>query len=124
MKGDGKMAICKPKKGLQLLLKHEDYQGEVEVTVKHVWDIMGVRASSGVLVPNVHGSEDEVTRVAQEAFGFNTAHPVSVEWKLVPARTKIKAVNAVKVLEGLGIDSERILDDLEAQRKEEEEKKE
>lgn len=105
------MADFKPKPAIKILLKSIEYQKEKDVTSTKLWDIVEEvqigqsQTKDEVLVPNVFGTNDEVTRLAQEAFGMAVWNEPGKKWKLVPSKIKVKAISAVEILSDLNIET-------------------
>lgn len=103
------MLDFKPKSAIKILLKSEEYQKSKEVTSSNLWDILeevsvgNSRTENRVLVANVFGSNDEVTRLAQESYGMALWNESGVKWKLVPSKINLKAISAVEILSDLNI---------------------
>ncbi|TSD03192.1 MAG: hypothetical protein Athens071416_253 [Parcubacteria group bacterium Athens0714_16] len=107
------MANFKPKEAIKVLLKSVGYQKEQDVTSSNLWDIVEERSVGEysteeklrVLVSNVFGSNDEVTRLAQEAYGLAIWDESGTKWKLVASKINLKAISAVEILSGLNIET-------------------
>ena len=108
MKVEAKPALLK-------LFKHEDYMCERTVAVDGVWNVarrVGMGSDNpdrtDVLAENLAGSEDDVRKLAQEAFDFdqgNWMNPIEV----VRAGTKMAGLTDVsKLLRECGISGKPI----------------
>ena len=115
------MSEFKPKPAIKILLKSPDYQKEQDVMSPNLWDIVEERSVGEysteeklrVLVSNVFGSNDEVTRLAQEAFGLAIWNEPGINWKLVPSKITIKGLSAVKILSDLNVEAKPYEDNKE-----------
>jgi len=118
------MPRIEAKPGLRHVISNEAYQREQEVSVDGVWNIVetvgkgaGERDEQRVLIANLYGTEEQVTRLMQETFGFNTEAVAFNTCRIVPAKTKMLCTDVAQVLHDLNIPSNRILFDYEEKEK-------
>lgn len=96
---DKKLAECSPKKGIKALLTHDIFKiNNVSAELINIWNIIAT-TSDNHLATNIRGTKEAVTRLAQEAFGFDPNNPA---WQVVPSEKVIESV----------IDAKDLLDDL------------
>ena len=109
-----KLAECKGKIGIDILLKKHreiyELKGEVEVELMGVWDIVN-HDTQEIMMSNIVGTKEMITRLAQEAFGFNLGE-LSSRWDVVPAKVKITSlIDAKTFLDDMGIPKEPIYEE-------------
>jgi len=107
-KQEKKLSILVPKKGVEILLRDGCFQLlNQRVELVNVWDVIEVQTDRR-LAENIKGSKEAVTRLAQEAFGWE--HVANFKpWELVPSQTKIAScIDSEAILKSLGFSTEPI----------------
>jgi hypothetical protein len=107
--------MVEEKLALQRLLRIDDYKREEVVAIYGVWDVIRmVGTGSGnpdkeeILAKNLIGTEDEVRKFAQEAFGFRQGG-LRRSFELVPAKTKMAGlIHVATILRECGISGKPI----------------
>lgn len=105
-----KLAKHDGKPGLKTLIKshRENYVlDDPTIELVMVWDV--INESEDPIVEDVFGTKEAVTRLAQEAFGFDPEFP---RWKLKPAEVdKNNLLDAERILKEFNIPQEPVYED-------------